>query len=309
MRLLRYAALSAALATTPGCAKKPPEPQLASSATSPGYATGYPEALAAVRTTFFDEEKVVNTAAGELSGYPDQLDEPDWTVVAAVIRHADEEGRSQAYAERFERLQTVRAFYDTERDEIRRKVAGSVQYQAKKKKCEGDVGSSAGPALDKAVKERLEERLHEGSDAHTVIDAHREALGKKNAETLEHQADAIGMASYVAHVGVVREKVKLRRMLEELEQVSQTLDRTLDDLQKMQGDEELDDDTRKRLEERHTAAKQAKARIDAEAQGAENLSKEIESRIEKLQKTYDDAVAALETKIDQHAGASGTSKP
>jgi hypothetical protein len=301
MKILRLAALLLALPTI-ACAEKPPEPRFASSASSPGYASRFPEELAAVRKEYFDQEKQVQESTKEFRSYPDALENPNWDTVRAVVQHADEEGRSQAYSAELERTETVRRFFENEKNDIRTKVSGAVQYAAKKKNCEGEFGSSAAVALDKAIEERLEENLHGSSDAHTVIQDNEDALGKANVEELEKQADTISRASYLAHIGAVRTKLRLKGMLEEIEQIEKTLDRTTEDLRAAEKNA-ADDKRKQELAERREAAAKSKSRIGNERAGARSLADEIEKRIEALQKQYAEALKALLDTIDKRRAA------
>jgi hypothetical protein len=305
MRVLTSLFMVLSLAgSLPGCSKPKIEPQYASSTASPGYATRFPTELAALRSGYFDQEREVQQTAKEFTGYPDRLENPDWARVAEVYRHAEREGQSETYADRLEQTDVVRRFYEQEKDEIRKKVAGAVQFAAKKKNCEGDVASPAGAAMDKAFEERLEESLHGSSDAHTVVDDHAAALGPKNVQTLREQADAIARASYLAHIGVVRTKLRLRQMLAEAEQVEQTLGRAIEELKAQEKGTE-DEKERARFAERRSEAEKARGRIEAERTGAKSLADEIEKRIEELGKQHAAAFDAVLQKVDARATSGG----
>lgn len=280
------------------CSREVPEPNLASSASSPGYAERFPAKLAEARQGYFEDEKAVRETIQAMGTYQDALEDPDWDVVHRVVDLSDRQGRSRAYSEHFERTEAVRAFFEDEKDELRRKVAGSVQYTAKKKKCEGDVGSSAAAALEKAFEEQVEESLHSKSDAHLVIEQYEPELGPKNAEALEKQSDAISEASYVAHVGAVRRKLELRSMIEEVEQVKNALKARIDELKRLEAQPDLEEARRSDVIARREAAEKALQRMDTELTGAENLLSEIEERTRTLQKEYDEALLSLLGRID-----------
>jgi hypothetical protein len=285
------------------CAEPKPEPVLASSAASPGYAERFPERLASTKKSFGDQEREAHELTQKFSGYPDELSDPDWATVIDVMKFADEEGRSQSYVDRLEETDAVARFYLDEKQTLHQKVGGAVQYAAKKKDCSEDLGGSASFALDKAMTEQLEERLHAESDAHGAIDYNEEAIGKKNVEPLRHQADAVSRASYLAFIGVVRTKVELRSMIEQLDEVKKTLDRADQDLEPRQSAGEMSDATRKKLEERRARVAESKQRIDKEVDTAKTLLEAADKHIEQMQKEYTAAFDSLLERLEEKKSA------
>jgi hypothetical protein len=102
----------------------------------------------------------------------------------------------------------ARAFFDAEKDELLKKVAGAAQFAAKSKGCDMDVSGAVSHALKDTVEKRLVKRLREQSEAHVFIDRNQTALGKENVEKLLEQADEIAHASYLARVLIVEHKVR-----------------------------------------------------------------------------------------------------
>lgn len=294
-------ALFAVLAA--GCVEAKPEPQLATSATSPTYAQRFPEELSATMARFNYQESEEERLAKEFAGYPDDLDEPSWAEVADVARYADQEGHSRAYVERIEEMKSVASFFQAEGDAIHRKLAGSVQYAAKKNDCDAKLGSQAVAALDRALDERIEERLHETSDAQVLIDQNEAALGKKNAEKLREQADGIARASYLARVGVVETRLELQRMLDDLEKTKGTLDRMERDLAERANNPDLDDAERREAEARLAAVKEAKAKIEGQLPAARDMNQGAERRVEQIQRDYTEAFEALIAEIERRQSA------
>jgi hypothetical protein len=290
--------LFALTTSLPACSRQQKvEPVYASSAVSPGYASRFPEELAAVQNGYFDQERMVKSATEAFADFPDALEAPDGQRVAAIYRYADHEGQSLAYSERLEAVEAVRSFYAREKDEIRKKVAGAVSYAAKQKQCEADVASPVGGAMDKIINERLEEELRGASDAHALIEDNAERLGPKNVEALEDQSDMISGASYLTRIGVVRTKLRLRQMLAEMEEIEQTHERTLEDLRALAKGTE-DEKERARLAERQKAVETARSRMQTEQEAARNLEAEIEKRIEELGEHYRTAFEALVQKVE-----------
>jgi hypothetical protein len=139
------------------CSAPKPEPEFATSANHSHYARDYPAELGATTKGFSERRAEARKIMGEFNGYPSKLkDPPSWPHVLEVVDRADEDGRSYAYVDRLRRVQGAAAFFDAEKDEINRKVAGSVAYVAKKKSCDESIAGAAVPALKDAIDKQLE---------------------------------------------------------------------------------------------------------------------------------------------------------
>lgn len=295
-------ALVTVCAALGGCAKKGDilEPQIVSSSSLPGYATRYPQELAAARESLGQQEAASEKLFGEFATYPDQLSNPDWKTVGDVYELADTDGRSNSYVERLEEDQAVTTFYTDEKGELKKKVGGAAQYAVKEKQgCDVDVASPAGAALDKGMEKQLEDRLHDRSAANAAIEHSEDALGKKNTETLQKQADSIGLASYLVHVAVYRTKQRVDRMIDEGSDVKKTLERTVEDLNKLLTDPKTSEPKKKELTKELTTVQASQAAIDSELQQADSVKKGAEERIKKLAEEYDKAFGALKDNVKQ----------
>jgi hypothetical protein len=147
--------------------------------------------------------------------------------------------------------------------------------------------------------EQIEEQLHSESDAHAAIEYNEEAIGKKNVEPLKHQADAVSRASYLSFIGVVRTKVELRSMIEQLDEVKKTLDRAGQDLEAKESAGNLDDAARKKLVDRRARVAEAKQNIDREVDTANSLLEAADKHIEQMQKEYTAAFDSLLERLEQ----------
>jgi hypothetical protein len=290
-------------ATLAGCTKKEVvEPQIASSSSLPGYATRYPQELGAARESFGQQEGAAEKLFGDFATFPDQLSNPDWHTVSDVYDLADTDGRSNSYVERLEEDQAVTNFYSDEKGELKKKVGGAAQYALKEKQgCDADVASPAGAALDRGMEKQIEDRLHDRSAASSAIDHAEDALGKKNTDTLHTQADSIGLASYLTHVGVYRSKQKIDRMVDEASDVKKTLDRTVEDLNKLLTDPKTSDAKKKELTKELTTVQASQAAIDSELEQAKSVKQGAEDRTKKLVADYDKAFGALKDNVKQRA--------
>lgn len=291
------------------CAPREAEPLTASSADRPSYAKKYPERLQTTVSDVDTQGKALVELTGEFEKYPDELKEPDWNLVIRVVEQADAEGKSAHYAERVEQNGVVAAFYHEEKEDIHKRVGGAVQYQAKEKGCTADLYSPAVHALDKSIEKQLEERTHEDSDAHMLIEQNQTALGKANVEALQRQADHIAMASYVSNVGLPQKQRELERLLEDASGVESTLDDRIEELQKPPpADAKRSAEEQKAIDEELEALKAAKASIKQDVTAAEESKKGAEERAERAKKLYDESLeqlkALLEKKRDEAKGES-----
>lgn len=292
---------AAALTQAAGCAP-PIEPQIASSAPEPMYASDYPEALSRTMEDINAAEAKTKETTGKFSGYPDALKSPPWPKVLEVVNLADSSGRAYAYVEARREVDDARAFFEAEKDEIVKKVAGAAGFAAKQKGCDVDVSGAASHALKDTIEKRLEKRLREASEANVYIDRNQATLGKENIEKLHEQADEIAYAAYLAHVVIVEHKVRLRRMVEEGESVKQSLDAGIRAEQAYQAENGRTPAEKKASEERAEKMRTAAAKVDSAVTQARNVSERADERVAAVTKTYDDAIAKLREDLKKRSG-------
>jgi hypothetical protein len=287
-----------------GCSTPKPEPEVASSAGQAGYAASYPETLQSIQKDFGAGDDEAKTIDGEMGGYPDELKNPNWGHVKAVVERADEAGRSSAYVERTRETEGAQSFFDAKKEEIGKKVAGSAQYVAKQKGCDVDVQGTVLKALEDAVAKQLEERMREKNEAHRIIEQNRVTLGK-DAEALEKQADKISRASYLVNIEMVEAKVRLNAMLLEAEQVQKTLDDAIASERAFQGSAKTDAE-KKASGERLAAMEKSKGLLSSSIQSGKDMAPTMDERIQAAQKRHSDAMTALKGKIEQRGKSNAT---
>jgi hypothetical protein len=293
-------ALVVAASAVAACSAPKPEPEFASSANHGHYAREYPEQLNAVVKDFSDRRAEARKLMGEFGGLPGKLKDPNWAHVLEVVQRASEDGRGYAYVERLRRVEAASAFFDAEKDEINKKVVGSVSYVAKKKSCDETVAGAAAPALKDAVEKQLEKELHEASEAQQLVERYRGELGKDNAPVLEKGADEISRASYLVHIELVEDKLRIVRMVAEAEQIKKTADDAIQAEKAFQsGYKKITDAEKKASEARIADMNKSKASVDAALKQAETIVPTMEDEIKKIQKEYDDAFNALTAKIKE----------
>lgn len=306
------AALLLALLVAPqmvGCKKGQLEPEFASSAEQPSYAKTHPDELKATVAELDGQFTLIDSTTTEFKEYPGQLKDPDWKEVIVVVDRADVEGRSPHFAKQLEENGTVASFYEQEKPELHKRVGGAAQYQAKEKGCDADVYGSANYALDKGIEKSLEDRTHNHSEAHAHIAMHETKLGKANVETLKTQADHIAWASYVAHVGLVRNKQKLDQLLSDASGVESTLNDRIEELKAPPAaDEKLTASEKKAREDELKALEAAKTTLTQELEPAKKQSETLEQRITEAKQKYADALKQLKDTLEQNAESASKSK-
>lgn len=293
-------ALAVAAAAT-GCAPKI-EPEIASAAGEPMYAAEYPAELQRATEGITAAESKIKELSGKFAGYPDALKSPPWAKVREIADKADASGRAYAYVEARREVDGARAFFDAERDELVRKVAGAAHVAAKSKGCDADVSGAVAHSLKDNVEKRLVKRLREHSEAHVFIDRNQTALGKDNVEKLNEQADEIAAASYLAHVVIVEHKVRLRRLIEEGETIKATLDAAVRAEQAYQAESGRTAAEKKASEDRAEAMRKAAATVDSTVLQAKSASENADQRVQAAQKVYTDAFSKLKDDLAKRGG-------
>jgi hypothetical protein len=303
-RLRSTLLLAVALTVAAACSNQSDRFQVPSSSGQAGYAERYPDELAKSRGKLSERESQSREKMGQFSAYPDELDKPSWPDVEKVYDLADEAGKSSAYVERLHESEAVAGFFEDEKAEISKKVAGAAAHAAKQKGCDNvEAYGPASAALDKSVEKQLEKRMREHNEAHRFIEANEETLGKPNREKLEKQADGISYSSYVVNVGVELEKEKLNRLIAEGEAVKKTLDRVIEEKKAIAADANRPESVKQAAQREVDRAETAKSKIDQEIEQTREAIKEIDNRIKALRDEYQKAFSELKTKVQEKAKA------
>ena len=279
-----------------GAAK--PEPQIASAASQAGYAQSYPQLLTASATGFSATQAEVRASIKELPGYPAQLKNPDWVHVRLIIKGADAAWQSAVYVEQIRRTDGAYAFLSAEKEEIVNKVAWATQSAARKTGCTVELSGAVGQSFKEAVNRHLEEELREANEGHLLLTRYRASLGEQNAAALEKQVDTVSRTSYLVHVALVEEKLRLRRMLAEADEVRRAGAQFVQAERDFQGEAKTTAAEKEASEERIAEMNKSRALIDSAILQGEALLPKLEEQILTIQKEYDDAFAALVAKLD-----------
>jgi hypothetical protein len=292
-------ALSVALAAVvlPACATPKPEPEIASSAAHGGYAKEYPDALQAVIKDFAARKDSARKGMAEFGNLPPHLKDADAKYALQIVERADEDGRQYAYVERLERVEAAGEFFETERDEINKKVAGAVAYTAKKADADTNIANAVPPSLKDAVDKQLEKELYDASEAQRLVDRYRPELGKETATALSQKADVVSRASYDVHIRMVEDKVRILRLVQEADLIKHTLDDTIAAERAFLAEKRGSDADKKAAEARIAELSKSKASVDGALQQANALVPTFDDEIRKIQREYDNAFDGLTRKL------------
>lgn len=294
-----------------GCASRNQKPLYASSAESAGYATRYPTMLASSRERLTEQETDARAAIAEIRAYPGSLESQSWEETAKLVDQAESDGKSEEYAKQYEETQQIADFYEEEKGEINKSVAGSVQYAAQQNKCGdgGKLGGAATHALEKAIEKRQKERLRSMSEAHRALGRQEERFGKKNVDAMGEQLDKISETSYLVNVGVEATRRDLESRASEASKAKGTLDDEIELLDALVKDPDTRPGDRKVAEKQLEEARVAQGQLDAEAKQAEQIAKDAPKRIDALRKEFSDAMDALRTELKKRADAQAAAAP
>jgi len=224
--------------------------------------------------------------------------------VLDIVKAADQAGGTGDLAQSMKEADHVRSFYAAEKEPIHQKVAGSVEYAAKQKPCEVEqLGGTAAGAVDRAIDQSLEDRMHAHNPAVRAIEDNQDAVGKQNVDKLTKQVDQITLTSYAVRVRLPQAKRDLDVTLGEASSVKKTLTADQERANAVLADAGASKPAKSTAEKRRNAARKALADLDTQVTEAKSLSDDMERRTKAAQKTYDDALAGLLKDIEERAKA------
>ena len=263
-----------------------------------GAALRVPPASLAVATRIRTGEAESRAAFGTLPGLADKLNETDVDVVVSVIDAADDAGKDPAYGQTSREMAATAAFFEEEREPLTKKIGGSIQYQAQSKGCDIDAWGSVAGGLKDGVKERIEERMKASNDAFLIIERNRDAIGKKNVETVETIATEVARASYFVHVQMEFAEEDLKAAKSAAEDAKSDIQKFIEEENETkEGAAKPSPESQKAKKERVGTA-EARLKIADEAIAANTKELErIKERQAELRAAYDTALSDLTTKV------------
>ncbi len=287
--------------TLSGCTQEEFGPVSSPASEHPSYAAAYPQKLESTHKRFQIERSWAKDFDSEFKKFPEELEEPDWELVARVYMLAEEDGKSSHYAEVRRQNAEVAQFFVEEKKELVRKISGGVHYQAEQERCDAKFYGTIDRGLENGVKQRFEEREDDGSQAAQFIKLHETEIGKKNAETLRKQAKALSAAAQLVYVDLAERHHELTSMVEESEQVKKTIDRRLQELGSTTGEEPKTDEDKARAEERERLT-EAKSTLTAAVSAAKKSVETSEEDVTAAREAFDSAVDKLKADLKKRRG-------
>jgi hypothetical protein len=302
MSNLRPLALCWPLLILLACADKQPKPIMASSATLPSYAIGYADRLTAETEQLVTDKQQAQEQSQKLSTRAADLKPgSDPETVLAVLRQADEAGRTDAYVRANAEARTLRAFWEEERGPISARANGAAQKQLTEGNCGAcsslDLGGSLGYAVGAGIDKQLEKRLRESNEAHRTIENNRERIGAANVPALEKLVDDIALTSYQVNVALPQSRDRIDGLLEEQDDVDAALVRALEWEKSYQGYTKSAAE-KKRSQDRFAILDKSRVAIPPAATNARNARKDLDPLIESLRKRYAETMEALEKNVE-----------
>lgn len=291
----------------PACNKNEFGPVSSPAAEHPAYASGYPQRLESTTKRFQIEKSWAQDFQGDFEKFPEELDEPDWEVVARVYMLAEQDGKSSHYAEVRRTNADVAQFFVEEKEDLVRKVSGGVQYQADQEKCDAKFYGTVDRGLENGLKERFEEREEEGSSAQQFITYHESEIGKENSETLRAQARALSAAAQLVYVDLAHRHQELSAMTEESKAVKKTIDARLEEL-RATSDEGMNDQEKQARADERKGLEEARAAHEASVSAAKKRLETSEQEVLDARQSFEKALEALRSEVKKRMAKSESSE-
>jgi hypothetical protein len=292
MRAFRLLALASLLS---GCTKEVRAPEAEGTPNAAVYALAFPRALERATSGYENgRTRAAELCAGfaaSADGIKDPFDAEAWT---QVLDAAERDGRRPGYVEAVRGKAVFTRVLGEGDEEIIKRTAGAAEFAAKEGGCSKppEVGGAAANTLRKTSDKRLDERVHDASEAHYLIVRDTTKLGKANVAVAGKQADAIAEASYLVYIALPTFAVERERMQAERSLVLKTLDRQVEDEKARANDDKKSSEERTR---RLEAARESLAANDKPFVLADS-DKELEALRTNCKKALDDLRDAIKKK-------------
>jgi hypothetical protein len=293
-----------------------PEPAVTTPSGDQGvFAAAYPARLSQVRNDFAEQEQRAQSSLPSLRTPPAGLRDNERALAKGLFERADRAGRSGYYADEALRREALDDLFEEGRGGLRRRVAGSVSYTVKQKKCgEADcseefateLGNQAAYAAERALDRQQEQRLDAHSEAARYLDTHAAELGARSVDALVKQSRALTRTSFIAYVRLELHRRELAGLLEEEATASSTLERAETEDRAALGQSGLTKAQQTSLERRLSATSAQRAELAKELPLAKTAHDDMTGRMAALQKDYQAALAALLAALDQPAAPAPT---
>lgn len=225
-RLMRHLTpmLLVAGALSMACAGNNRGPELASSSSNPAYAQHYAAGLEQLVVRIDAQRQAATGSIKRMAQFAVQVGPSEPETVAGLYLMADQEGRSEAYANQQSDALVILSFFTEEELSLSQRIATSTEYAAKQKGCDVELTPAAQRGLQRGIEEHLEERRRSTSAAQSTVQQYKERLGAEAVSLLPAQLDEISLTSYIVYVGLQTDEVRLAERAEQISSIRATLE-------------------------------------------------------------------------------------
>lgn len=276
-------------------------PQMISAAEFSGYAVNYPSQLTQLTEVYQTLRDEAQNNSKALESYPSNLETSNWGLVSTIYERADDSGRTEPYAQAVADDRMLEAFFESERDELARRVNGAVKSSIDKNLCTCELeayGKIVYALKDSSTKSRTK-RLQEKNEAYLLLDRSRKELGKKNSEVLKAQIDTISRTSYITFVGLPEIKLKIEQLLDEERDVEKSIEKALESEREFVSDPSLEQPERKAAEKRIAILEEAQIGLEPALEAAKTLLSQTENEILSMRQAYEDSLEKLQWAVEK----------
>ncbi|MDB4971866.1 MAG: hypothetical protein JWN48_207 [Myxococcaceae bacterium] len=295
--LLAIAFSMTAASSGVGCAGRPLDSKVASSADSAGYAARYPDALdSAVKRFDADKRSAYDLTSGLLARTRDVSDKPgaDRAILLKIVEESDRSGRGQSYARARSDERAMRAFWDDERGALSSRVSSAAQKDVLDAGCtqQVELNGSVQHAMRDGIDKQLERRARAENDGQRTLEQNKARLAPGSIPALQRLSDDIALASHLSNVALVDDARELTRLLSERASVEDTLKRMLEEERALQSDPRKPTE-QKASQERVIQIEKSRAALEPKSAEAEAALKDHEEQLKLAQNEYDNTIEAI----------------
>jgi len=290
------------LVAVAGCSSAGKAPVLPSSSGQTAYALRYNDELATATKAITEAQARNKQLASGFAAHVDELRKPDWSKVETVIEDSDQAGKSADFAEAETNATAIRAFWESDKNELAARVNGNSAHALKAAGCPSDnkeLNGTIGYALGDAINKQLQKKLRTKNEAFVVIDRYKTSLGPQNVQSLEKLADEVSEASYDVNMLMVVQHNRVKRLADDKDDVKKTLDRFIKEETDFQNEPGRTAEEKRASQERAATAQKNKAEVDAVAKQADQVAKDMDKTIDASKKEYEDALKGIKSKVEE----------
>ena len=297
---MRPIALALSLTLLFGCRDGVRRPEPVGTPSTSTYALAYPHELERVSRAYeagrLDTLQHCGDAVELLDTVKDPVDAEFWE---SILVAAEANGASRFYAARVRENAIFGQVLREGDNEITKRTAGAAQFTAEQKGCPigPEISGATAGTLRRVADKRIEDRLHDASDATAMMRGRQDALGKGNLAPIAKQADLIAYASFMMALELPTLAYDRDRLADESPKVKHTLDRLVVREREHQGRAGVTDADKKTSDERIRELEAAKALVVTQESQLEGAAAKVEAELRDTRENCRDILDAIRTAI------------